>query len=113
MNTNSQNGRKTFSKYNNDQTASFALHQDSTGCSRSPGITVKQAARAIVTTVQQLLFVDVTFWWQVLAKRREPSGKRATVLEKKLPIVTQRDATRLVHVHMDCKTLEEFQALIG
>jgi hypothetical protein len=70
-------------------TACLVLHEDSTGCSRSLRHHCKQAARAIVTTVQQLVqsFVDGTALVENVGAQKTGAVWQTcdVVLEKKLP----------------------------
>lgn len=99
-------------------TACLVLHQDSTGCSRSLRHYCKQAARAIVTTVQQLVqsFVDGTALVENVGAQKTGAVWQTcnVVLEKKLPVGNRNCMRRDWFTYMaDCnETLEEFQALI-
>ena len=99
-------------------TACLVLHQDSTGCSRSLRHHCKQAARAIVTTVQQLVqsFVDGTALVENVGAQKTGAVWQTcnVVLEKKLPVGNRNAMRRDWFTYMaDCnETLEEFQALI-
>jgi hypothetical protein len=99
-------------------TACLVLHQDLTGCSRSLRHHCKQAARAIVTTVQQLVqsFVDGTALVENVGAQKTGAVWQTcnVVLEKKLPVGNRNAMRRDWFTYMaDCnETLEEFQALI-
>jgi hypothetical protein len=99
-------------------TACLVLHDDSTGCSASLRHHAKQAARGIVTTVQQLVqsFVDGSALVENVGAQKTGAVWQTcnVVLEKKLPIGNRSSMRRDWLTDMaDCnETVEEFQELI-
>lgn len=99
-------------------TACLILHEDSAGCSRSLRRSCKQAARGIVTTVQQLVqsFSDGSALVENVGAQKTGAVWQTCnfVLEKKLPVGNRNAMRRDLFTYMiECnETMEEFQGLI-